>query len=70
MASELGAERMELAECACCGCEGMKADTTSGEVIEGGEVVGTLPEGVTLLMVGMANGSNPDGLYCERCANE
>lgn len=70
MTSELGAERVELAKCAGCGIEGMKADTTAGEVIEAGEVVGIVPEGITPLLVGRSDGSEPDGLYCEACAQE
>lgn len=33
-----------------------------------GHVVDEVPAGVTVLMVGRDDGSDPDGLYCSECA--
>ena len=60
---------MQMTQCAGCGIEGMKADTTSGEIVENGEVVATVPYGIEILMVGRANGTCTDDLFCDDCAN-
>ena len=57
-----------MEQCAGCGIEGVRADTTAGEIVEGGEVVAVVPAGSEILMVGHADGSCLDGLYCDDCA--
>lgn len=59
MTSELGANQ-GIRRCAGCGIEGMKASTPSGEIVEGGAVVDLVPEGITPLLVGKADGSEPE----------
>lgn len=55
--------------CELCNCPGQHADTTAGEIVgSGGQIVATVPASVTVLMVGLEDGSDPDSLYCSECA--
>lgn len=54
--------------CAGCGCEGYRAETTAGEYVENGAVVGAVPDGATALLAGLADGSRTDDAFCDACA--
>lgn len=51
------------ARCESCDVEGVHVDTTAGEVVERGDVVGHAPEGALYLMV-----DERGRLVCDRCA--
>ena len=61
-------ETMHMTQCAGCGINGMQANTDAGEIIEDGQVVGTVPCGVEILRFGRVDGSCIDDLFCDNCA--
>jgi len=61
-------ENVKQGKCAECGCEGYICDTSAGEVMEAGIVVGCAPRGATILMVGDTRGGHTEDIYCAECA--
>ena len=57
-----------VSTCCQCGCAGYEVDTTAGEIIENGTVVGVAPDGATLLLAGKNDGTDCAGMYCDECA--
>lgn len=57
-----------MAECANCGCGGVHVDDMDGNIVSGHVEVMVSSADYTLLTTGYADGTRPDLLLCDNCA--
>lgn len=62
-------ERGHITTCCECGCRGVFCDTSAGEVVgSDGRPVSYDTDDMEVLLVGRADGTDVDGVYCDDCA--